>query len=275
MPLGANRWGKSGVRISKVFRGDDGDDFVDLTVQILLEGDVGPAHTEGDNSAVVPTDTMRNTVYGLAQDRLTRDLERFGELLCDHFLANDGVHDAGVAIEERIWGRETAHGFIGGHSERRKVRVARGSEKSTSAGIEGLVVLKTSGSAFEGFPKDEFTILPETSDRLLATSVTADWDYSSIPSDTSATWGLVRRVLVDRFFEDWSASVQHQGYLMGEAVLEAIPEITEIRLRLPNQHHLPFDLTRFGLKWEGTVFHPVSEPFGDIRLTITRDPTVL
>lgn len=270
MPLGANRWGKSDVRISKVFRGDDGDDFVDLTVQILLEGDVGPAHTEGDNSAVVPTDTMRNTAYGLAQDRLTRDLERFGEALCDHFLARDGVHGAEVSIEERIWGRETAHGFIGGHSERRTARVTRGSEEATSAGIEGLVVLKTSGSAFEGFPKDEFTVLPEASDRLLATSVSAEWDYSATPSDTSATWGLARRVLVDRFFEDWSASVQHQGYLMGEAVLDAIPEVTEVRFRLPNQHHLPFDLTRFGLKWAGTVFHPVSEPFGDIRLTVTR-----
>ncbi|HUG08688.1 MAG TPA: urate oxidase [Acidimicrobiia bacterium] len=270
MPLGANRWGKSDVRISKVFRGDDSDDFVDLRVRILLEGDVAPAHTEGDNSAVVPTDTMRNTVYGLAQDRLSRDLERFGEALCDHFLARDGVHGAEVSIEKMIWARETAHGFVGGGSERRTARVARGSQESTSAGIEGLVVLKTSGSAFEGFPKDHFTILPEASDRLLATSVTADWDYSVIPSDTSATWRLVRGVLVDRFFEDWSASVQHQGYLMGEAVLEAISEITEVRFRLPNQHHLPFDLTRFGLEWEGTVFHPVSEPFGDIHLTVTR-----
>lgn len=270
MPLGANRWGKSDVRISKVFRVDDSDDFVDLRVQILLEGDVGPAHTEGDNSAVVPTDTMRNTIYGLAQDRLSRDLERFGEVICDQLLAKDGVHGAEVSIEEMMWTRETAHGFVGGGSETRTARVVRGSQESTSAGIGGLVLLKTTGSAFEGFPKDDFTILPEASDRLLATSVTAEWDYSTTPFDTTATWRSVRGVVVDHFFEDWSASVQHQGYLMGEAVLEAVSEITEIRFRLPNQHHLPFDLTRFGLEWEGTVFHPVSEPFGDIHLTVTR-----
>ena len=146
----------------------------------------------------------------------------------------------------------------------------RGEVESTSAGVEGLVVLKTSGSAFEGFPKDRFTILPEVSDRLLATSITAEWVYSSMPSNTSTTWGLIRTTLVDRFFEDWSASVQHQGYLMGEQVLRSVPEVSEISFRLPNQHHLPFDLTRFDMPWNNTVFHPVSEPYGDIYLTVTR-----
>lgn len=270
MPLGDNRWGKTDVRVSKVFRGDEGDDFIDLTVQVVLEGDVADAHTDGDNSLVVPTDTMRNTVYGMAQEHLSRDLERFGELLCAHFLDKSGIVRATVTIHENVWARETSNGFTAGGSERRKALVVRGSEESTSAGIDGLVVLKTGGSAFEGFPKDEFTILPEASDRVLATSITADWRYSAIPEDTPATWGLVRRVLVDRFFGDWSASVQHQGYLMGEAVLAAVGEVSEISFRLPNQHHLPFDLTRFGLEWEGTVFHPVSEPFGDIYLTVTR-----
>lgn len=270
MALGENRWGKTGVRVSKVFRGGARDDFADLSVQVLLEGDVEAAHTEADNSGVVPTDTMRNTVYGLAQDHLERDLEAFGVVLCDHFLDKEGIHRAEVTIHEHTWSRKTATGFVGGSSERRKARVVRGSEDATSAGVEGLVVLKTTGSAFEGFPKDDFTILPEASDRLLATSITADWDYSTMPDNTTDTWSLVRRTLVDRFFSDSSASVQHQGYLMGEAVLEAVPEITEIRFRLPNQHHLPFDLSRFGLDWKGNVFHPVSEPYGDIYLTVTR-----
>ncbi|MFP3883222.1 MAG: factor-independent urate hydroxylase [Actinomycetota bacterium] len=270
MALGANRWGKTDVRVSKVLRGGARDDFVDVNVQVLLEGDVDSAHVQGDNSGVVPTDTMRNTVYGLAQDHLGRDLEGFGVVLCDHFLEKEWIHRAKVTIDERTWSRRTATGFVGGSSERRKARVVRGSEDSTSAGVEGLVVLKTTGSAFEGFPKDEFTILPEASDRLLATSITADWDYATTPANTTDTWSLVRRTLVDHFFGDWSASVQHQGYLMGEAVLEAVPEITEIRFRLPNQHHLPFDLSRFGMDWKSTVFHPVSEPYGDIYLTVTR-----
>lgn len=269
--LGANRWGKSEVRLSKVHRGEPADDFSDITVQVLLEGDVEEAHTEGDNSSVVPTDTMRNTIYGLAQDNLTKDLEAFGAVLCSHFLEREGVHKASVSIAERVWQRQGETGFIGGSSERRLAEVVRGAESTTSAGIEGLIVLKTRGSAFEGFPKDRFTTLPEAEDRLLATSVTANWAYSELPADTSETWGLVRRTIVDRFFGDWSASVQHQGHLMAEAVLDAVAEISEISFHLPNQHHLPVDLTRFGLTDRGIIFHPVSEPYGDIGFTVFRD----
>jgi urate oxidase len=269
--LGKNRWGKSQVRVSKLHRFEDHDDFSDIEVQILLEGGVQRAHTDGDNTAVLPTDTMRNTVYGLAQEHLTRDLEGFGSTLCDHFLSRPLVTAANVTIAERLWSRVTPTGFTGGGSERRITRVARGGEESGIwAGVTGLVVLKTTGSAFAGFPRDEFTALPEAEDRVLATSVTATWRYTSMPADTTAAWEAARQTLVEHFFADWSASVQHQGWLMGQAVLEAVPEIDEIELHMPNQHHLPFDLARFGLENEGTVFQPVSEPYGDISLTVTR-----
>jgi urate oxidase len=258
------------VRVSKVFRGQVAADFIDLTVGVVLEGDVAAAHTDGDNSSVLPTDTMRNTVYGLAQEHLTRDIEAFAAVLCEHFLEREDVDTAEVALSERIWQRASPNGFLGGGSERRTARVIRGEREETRAGVEGLVVLKTSGSSFEGFPKDRFTVLPEASDRLLATSITAEWLYSSMPASTSTTWALVRTTLVDRFFEDWSASVQHQGYLMCEQVLRSTEEVSEISLRLPNQHHLPFDLTRFDMPWNNVVFHPVSEPYGDIYLTVTR-----
>lgn len=270
MPLGPTSWGKSEVRVSKVHRGEIADDFSDVTVHVQLEGDVAAAHTDGDNSGVLPTDTMRNTVFAMAHQHLTADLEAFGERLCLRFLDHPGVDRAEVTVWQRTWARETVHGFIGGSAERRLALVVRGSEESTSAGVEGLVLLKTTGSAFVGFPRDEYTALPEADDRVLATSVTAEWVYSSVPSDTTATWGLVRRTLIDHFFGEWSASVQHQGYMMGEAVLAAVGEIDEISLRLPNQHHLPFDVTRFGVEDTGTVFHPVSEPYGDIRLTVRR-----
>ena len=268
--LGANRWGKSEVRLSKVHRSDRVDDFSDITVQVLLEGDVEAAHIEGDNSSVLPTDTMRNTIYALAQDSLTKDLEAFGAVLSSHFLERSDVSKASVEIAERIWSRQSETGFVGGGSERRTARVIRGSESSTSAGIEGLVVLKTRGSAFTGFPRDRYTTLPEKDDRLLATSVTARWVYGDIPSDTSATWSRVRETIVRHFFGDWSASVQHQGYQMAEAILGAVPEITEVSFHLPNQHHLPFDLGRFDMPDREVVFHPVSEPYGDIAFTVHR-----
>jgi urate oxidase len=268
--LGPNSWGKAEIRVSKVHRSPDYDDFSDLTVWVRLEGDVGPAHTDGDNQNVLPTDTMRNTVYGMAHRHLSKDLEGFAETLCDHYLDAVGVEVATVTIAEKLWARADPKGFIGGGSENRMARVTRGGQVSTHAGIEGLVLLKTTGSAFTGFPRDEFTVLPEAEDRILATSVAAEWAYSQVPADTTATWQLVRETLIDRFFEDWSASVQHQGYQMGEAVLAAVPEVAEIALHLPNQHHLTFDVTRFGVDDTGSVFQPVSEPYGDIRLTVVR-----
>jgi urate oxidase len=271
MPLGANSWGKSRVRVSKVLRGDDGDDILDLSVDIqLVASDVEVAHTVGDNRGVLPTDTMRNTVYALAHRHLDHDLEGFAETLCSRFLERETVTRAEVVITANSWDRESRSGFIGGSSERRIARVVRGDEDVTGAGVEGLVLLKTTGSAFSAFPRDEYTALPDADDRLLATSVTADWAYSTKPADTGATWDLIRRAMVDSFFAEWSASVQHQGYMMGEAVLAAVREVTEIAFRLPNQHHLPFDVTRFGVEDTGLVFYPVPEPFGDIRLTVTR-----
>lgn len=269
--LGDNTWGKSAVRVSKVHRDAGGDRFSELTVDVLLEGDVDDAYRLGDNAAVLPTDTMRNTVYVIAQEHLGDDLEAFGATLADHFLTRESVASARVEIAARSWRRATPTGFLGGSSERRTARVDATDDASTVvAGIEGLEVLKTTGSAFEGFPRDELTTLPEKDDRVLATTVAADWRYDPVPADTTATWNRVREVLLERFFEDWSASVQHQGWQMGEAVLEAVAEVAEVAFRLPNQHHLSFDFERVGVEDRGEVFQPVSEPYGDIRFTVTR-----
>ena len=269
--LGSNQWGKSEVRVSKVIRGENGHDFLDLTVQILLTGEVGAAFRDGDNSAVLPTDTTKNTVYGLAQEHLNVDIEAFATVLGEHFVGKEGIDSATVVLSQNRWVRHGPTGFLGGGSERRTTTVVVGADGArVSSGIAGLVVLKTTGSAFIGFPRDEMTILPEAEDRLLATSVTSEWVYDVLPADPTATWDRIRSLLVGHFFDDWSASVQHQGWKMAEAVLEAVPEISEITFRLPNQHHLTFDLARFGLTNDGTVFQPVSEPYGDIRFTAYR-----
>lgn len=264
-------YGKSSVRLVKVARHGDRHDLKDLTVAIRFEGEYDPSYTDGDNRDVLPTDTMKNTVYAMAQDHLGRDLEGFASFLCEWFLGRPGVDAATVTVAERLWQRVSDTGFLGGGDERRVAKVSAGTgEIGTWAGVEGLVVLKTRGSAFTGFPRDEYTLLPEASDRVLATSVTANWRYDPVPADTTAAWEGVRQTLIERFFADWSASVQHQGWLMAEAVLSAVPEMAEISLHLPNQHHLSFDLTRFGMTDEGVVFQPVSEPYGDIGLTVER-----
>jgi len=269
--LSDNSWGKSSVRVSKIHRGDDGDGFSDLSVQVLLQGDVEAAYSAGDNAGVLPTDTMRNTVYGLAQDHLTEDLEAFAQTLVDHFLAKDGITAASVSIEGRRWERAGHHGFVGGSSERRVAEVESSPAGQTyRAGIDGLVVLKTTNSAFSGFPRDEYTILPDADVRLLSTTITTRWSYDRLPADPTVAWATARQEILDHFFTDWSASVQHQGWLMAQAVIDAIPEIAEIEFRLPDQRHLGFALERFGLEDRGVVFHPVSEPYGDIRFKVTR-----
>jgi len=269
--LGENSWGKSSVRLSKIHRGEAADDFTDLTVQVLLSGEVQAAYVDGDNARVLPTDTMRNTVYALAQDHLGHDLEDFGRVLVEHFLSKEGVHEARISMEQRRWERAGDHGFVGGSSERRLASVeSSGDGISYRSGIDGLLVLKTTGSAFEGFPKDEYTTLPEAEDRLLSTTIFAQWGYTTLPVDTTETWETIRSLLLNRFFSAASQSVQHQGWLMGRAVLEQVPEIDQIEFRLPNQHHLGFHLERFGLEDAGVVFQPVSEPYGDIRFTVRR-----
>lgn len=269
--LADNSWGKSAVRVSKIHRGEERDGFSDVTVQILLHGEVEAAFRDGNNAGVLPTDTMRNTVYCLAQEHLDGDLEGFGRRLAAHFLTKEGIDGAEVGLEERRWERAGARGFLGGSSERRTARVETSRDGETLwGGIDGLVVLKTTDSAFAGFPQDEYTTLPETDDRILATTVACRWRHRDVPQDSTAVWSRIREVLLDRFFGDWSASVQHQGWLMGEAVLVAVPSVEEVSFRLPNQHHLSFDLERFGMDDQGLVFQPVGEPFGDIRFTLTR-----
>lgn len=269
--LGDNSWGKTAVRVSKVHRGEGEHGFSELAVNVQLVGDVENAFLRGDNAGVLPTDTMRNTVYAFAQDRLGEDVEGFGRELAAHFLTREGVRAADIELQEKRWERVTSYGFLSSSTEKRTARVILDSDREEFwAGIDGLAVLKTTNSAFRGFPKDEYTTLPEADDRILATTINARWRYSSLPPDTTATWRRVRDVMLGHFFEDWSASVQHQGWMMGEAVLDAVAEISEVEFRLPNQHHIAFDLARFGMDDEGVVFQPTSEPFGDIRFRVVR-----
>ena len=268
--LGPNRYGKSGVRLLKVLAGEE---VVDVTLRVSCEGNFAATHTAGDNRQVVPTDTMRNTAFALAQDHLDHELERFCALLVDHFLAFQQVERVEVEARQRRWGRigSHSHAFASPSGDLRVAGVRQaGGEAVTEAGIEGLLVLKTAGSSFTGFVRDRYTTLPDADDRLLATSVTARWRYSSPPSSFTAAWESVRATLVESFASHPSRSVQEQGYLMGADVLAGNPEVAEIHLQLPNKHHLAFDLTRFGMEDRGVVFWPVDEPYGDIALTVRR-----
>jgi urate oxidase len=273
--LGDHRYGKCEVRLVKLERGPERHELRDLTVDIMLEGEYEAVHTEGDNTGLVATDTMRNVVYALAAERRLESLPDFAAALVDHFLAHQRVSGALARLREHPWqrlgGGDHPHAWQRGAGGTRieEVRADPGG-RGRSAGIEDLLVLRSSGSAFEGFDRDRFTTLPETDDRILATVVTAGWEYADGAGDLEAAWARVRDRLLEAFVDHHSPSVQFTLHRMGEAVIEAHPEIERIHLSLPNRHHLPFDVSRFGLEDRGEVFHATTEPFGLIEATVER-----
>jgi urate oxidase len=284
--LARSSYGKSEIRVVKVVRGKRGQTPLsadaephalrDLTVDVALEGDFAAAHREGDNAGLPATDTMRNTVYALAKDHPIDHLETFGRHLVEHFTTSSPrVGRARVRIAEHPWARigEHPHAFQRGHGGDR-IAVVTGDAEGVEieAGVEDLLVLRTTGSGWAGFERDRFTSLPETDDRILATVVTARWVYAPGEDfDYTAAWDDVHRTILGTLGDHYSPSVQFTLNRMGEAVLAARPEIERIDLSLPNKHHLLFDLERFGVENDGEIFQATDEPYGLIEGTIERE----
>jgi len=272
--LAENSYGKQAIRLVTVRRRrPDHHELKDVTVGIRFEGDFAASYTEGDNQGVLPTDTMKNTVYALAAEHPFDDVEDFGLILTDHFLSNNPrASRVRVDLVEHLWEPLEASGtaFRQAGSERRTAEVTRDREGArVLAGLEDLVVMKTAKSAFEGFPRDRYTTLPETADRILATAVRATWLYSRPHVAFGPLWREVRRVLLETFAEHDSRSVQHTLYAMGEAVLETL-DVEEIHLSMPNKHHIPVNLTPFGLDNRNEIFVATPEPYGLIEGTVRR-----
>ena len=271
-------YGKSRVRLVQVRRPGDRHTLHDLTVAIQFKGDYDESYTDGDNTHVLPTDTMKNTVYALAARAPITDPESFALVLAGHFLErNSRLVRVTIDMTEYLWSRirngerEHDHAFVRTGPEVRTVRLQVNRRRRLLwSGVADLLVLKSAHSAFDRFLKDEYTTLPETRDRLLATSLTATWRYREHDIDFGPAWHAARRILLETFAGHRSESVQHTLHAMGEAVLDGIGDITAVRLVMPNKHHLPFDLSRLGLENRNEIFVPTDEPHGLIEATITR-----
>ncbi len=271
-------YGKSSVRLVKVSRNGDRHDLIDLTVSIRFEGEYDASYSAGDNSGVLPTDTMKNTVYALAARGPVEEPEAFGLALGRHFLErNPRLHRVRLDLTEQPWSRipigarEHGQAFMRSGSEIRTATVQFDRIRGTvGAGIRDLVILKSSRSAFTGFLRDELTTLPETTDRLLATSLTASWRYREEELEFGASWTAVRATLLAAFAEHDSQSVQHTLHAMGQAVLDNVDSVSAVRLVMPNKHHLAFDLPRLGIDQRNEVFVPTDEPYGLIEATLVR-----
>jgi len=276
--LADTAYGKSGVRLVQVIRRGDRHDLRDLTVAIRFEGDYDESYVAGDNRAVLPTDTMRNTVYALAARGPVADPEPFGLMLARHFVdGNPRLRRVTIDLAEHSWerimvaGREHGQAFMRHGPDARSARIEMDrTQAAVSAGVADLLILKSAHSAFAGFPRDGYTTLPETRDRLLATSLTATWRYQTPEVSFGPAWQACRRVLLEAFAAHDSESVQHTLYAMGQAVLHSVPDVASIHLVMPNRHHIPIDLTPLGLENRNEIFVATEAPYGLIEATVSR-----
>jgi urate oxidase len=271
-------YGKSRIRLVQVRRRGTRHTLTDLTVAIRFEGDYASSYSDGDNADVLPTDTMKNTVYALAAREPVTDPEAFGLCLGRHFLdRNPRLSTVRIDLIDHAWrpiavgGRDHGQAFMRRGPDGRTATVQCGRDKTmVGAGVADLVILKSSKSAFAGYARDEFTTLRETTDRLLATSLTATWHYGDDELPFGTIYESVRQTLLETFAEHDSQSVQHTLYAMGQAVLDTNEDVTAIRLVMPNRHHLPIDLTPFGLENLNEIFVATEEPYGLIEATLAR-----
>ena len=281
--LGDNQYGKAENRLVRVYRDTARHEIRDLNVSSALRGDFLDAHTTGDQAAILPTDTQKNTVFAFAKEKGVRSIEEFALTLGDHFIhQTPKATGARVEIEEYFWDRISIdgsphdHSFVRNGAETRTTVVTvegRGDDRKAwvVSGLKDLVVAKTTGSEFWGYLKDEYTTLKETTDRILATSLVARWRYDTLEVDFDKSYEQIRAMLLKRFAEVRSYALQQTLYAMGQSVLEEFPEVAQIKFSAPNKHHFLVDLSPFNIENPGEVFIAADRPYGLIEATVERD----
>jgi urate oxidase len=277
--LGGNRYGKAEVRVVRVIRGgapDGGDVIRDRSVSTSLSGDLAATHLTGDNAKVLATDTQKNVVNVFAKRFGDVDPEMFGLELARHFVDDQpAITRARVAVAEYGWARigSHAHSFRRTGEQTRRTTVVHDARLGTSvvSGISDLTVLNTTDSEFWGFPKDAYTTLADTDDRMLATQVTAWWRYRGVGVDWSGAFAVAREALLEAFAGTYSYSLQQTLFAMGTRIIESVPDICEVRLTLPNKHHFLVDLTPFDLGNDNEVYYAADRPYGLIEGSVLAD----
>lgn len=272
-----NHYGKHAVRLLRVKKDGPMHEVAEWEADVLLEGDLAGSYLSEDNSSVVPTDTVKNTVLALAHDLEEASRDGFALALAEHFISKYGHLTAcDVEVREKLWtrmapfGRPHQHSFVRDSNGQpfSQVRAERGQPSRRSAGLRGFVIMKTTESGFVGYPQCDLTTLPETTDRILATSLDACWEYMDGASDLEAA---VIDVMLQVFTESYSPSVQRTLFQMGEAALESFPGIGRIKLTMPNKHYLNLDLSKLGRPdGQRKVFLPTDDPFGYIEAVVSR-----
>jgi len=275
-----NRYGKSRIRLARLRRHGDHHDVREWTVQILLQGDFASCFTAGDNSKILPTDTMKNTVYHLARNSSAATIEEFAQELAAFLLQrNPQIFEAEVSVAESPWQSAIVGNgphpttFIQPSREIQTTTATLNRDKSpiTVSGFADFLLLKTAGSAFSGFLKDSLTTLPDTRDRLFGTALTANWSYGPKVVSFADLRAKTRESLIAAFADHQSESVQHTLFAMANRVLSSVGDVRDIHITMPNKHYLLVDLSCFGQDNPNEIFVPTDEPHGYIEARVTRE----
>ncbi len=267
-------YGKTLIRLLQVMRDGSRHEILDMTVEVFFEAELSESYIAGDNTNVLPTDTIKNTVYVIARENSIRSIETFARDLARHFLDRlPHLNKVRVEISQTPWDRIDNHAaaFVQTGAERRTSQlIATPSSDTFISGIRGLQILKTSNSGFAGYMQDEYTTLPETEDRLLGTVLNADWTYRPGIFEFNSLHENIRDALLASFAKHDSLSVQHTLYAMGETIINHFDVVDDIHLTMPNKHCLLVDLSKFGLDNPNQVFVPTDEPSGYIEARLSR-----
>ena len=267
-------YGKANVRLTYICRDAPRHEVRELSIKVLFEGDLARSYTEGDNSSVLPTDTIKNTIYVIARSATWSSIEELARELAAHFLRLKHLSQVSVEISQVPWShidnQPAAFVQLGGERRTLQLKATR-TGNVFHAGLKNLQILKTANSAFAGFLKDAYTTLSETRDRLLGTVLDSEWIYAEQDLDFNSCHTAVRQTLLSTFATHDSLSVQQTLFAMGKSVLDAHTFVQEVHLTMPNKHCLLVDLTRFGLDNPNQVFVPTDEPSGYIEARFTRE----
>ncbi len=274
-----SKYGAASIRLLRVSRKGGRHDIKEVAIGIEFEGDFEAAHASGDNSKVLPADTIRNTVYVLSKQYSPEPIEEFSSHLIEHFLTyNPQVSRIRIETNEQLWDRirmgakshDSAFARTGAE-QRTSLLIGTRNGVEIWAGLDDLFILKSAKSGFEGFLRDPYTTLKDTSDCILSGLLSARWRYAAGDIAYSSIWHGVRQSLLESFAEHESRSPQHTLYAMADAVLRNFEPLAEIRLSMSVQQYDPVDLSPFGAQNAGEIFAPAGEPRSIIEATVRRD----
>ncbi len=269
-----NSYGKSKVRLTKVVRGGARHTLFEINADIQLQGDFADSYLQADNRKVVATDTIKNTVYVVAKEQSFATMDEFAVILARHFVETyPHVSSAAVELTQSAWSRidDHDHSFVDAGSMKRLARAtATKTTCSLTGGVLDLAVLKTTASEWKDFHADRYRTLKDTSDRILATKVNAEWTYATTTGDFESRYQAITSAMLRAFATNHSVSAQQTITHLGEAALAACAEVESIHLELPNLHRIPFNLEPFGLKFDNDIFVATDEPHGLIKGTLSR-----